>query len=353
MKNEKFKVADLVRNNIKALKPYSSARGSYSSGILLDANENAFGSVVKSMTGLNRYPDPNQGLIREKLSEFLKFPKENLIFGVGSDEIIDQIIRIFAEPGKDKAIICEPTYGMYSVACNINNVGIINSYLTNDFQLDVDDIKSKDDENVKLVFVCSPNNPTANLINRKDIENLCSSLNAVVVVDEAYIDFSEENSAIDLVLQYPNIIITRTFSKAWGMAAVRAGFAIADKTVIDYFFKIKAPYNVSKPTEKLILEALNNLEERENFIAEIINEKDFIISELGKIPQVIDILKSNANFLIFKIENATIVYQKLIEKGVIIRNRSNLPLLENSLRLTIGTREENQTFLKELKSLYE
>lgn len=346
-------VNNLARENIKKLKPYSSARGSFTSGVLLDANENPFGSAAKSNLQLNRYPDPNQKLLRKKLSEYLNFPSENLVFGVGSDEIIDQIIRIFADPGKDKAIICEPTYGMYSVACNINNVEIVASLLTNDFQINVEDVISKTDDTIKLIFLCSPNNPTANALNKDDIINLCSNVNSIVVVDEAYIEFDQTSSVLNEVMNYPNLIVTRTFSKAWGMAAVRAGYAAANKDVIEYFFKIKAPYNISKPTEELILSALQNVSAKDKFISEIQIEKEFVISELLKIDQVKKVYKSDANFLIFKIDNAGNVYKTLTEKGVIIRDRSNLPLLEDCLRLTIGTREENELFLTKLKEIYE
>lgn len=348
-----IEINNLVRENIKKLKPYSSARGSFTSGVLLDANENPFGSVVNTKMALNRYPDPNQKELRAKLSRLINIPEKNLVFGVGSDEIIDQVIRIFAEPGKDKAIICEPTYGMYSVACNINNVEIVESLLTDDFQVNVDDVISKCEDRVKLVFLCSPNNPTANTLNKNDLTRLCKSVNAMVVVDEAYIDFAENESVINEVANYPNLIISRTFSKAWGMAAVRAGYAVANENVIDYFFKIKAPYNISKPTEKLILEALVNTDKRNEFIQNLNAEKKFLIDELSTIPQVEKIYKSDANFLIFKIQNASDVYKTLTEKGVIIRDRSKLPLLENCLRLSVGTREENLLFLNKLKEIYE
>ncbi|KAB2843734.1 MAG: aminotransferase class I/II-fold pyridoxal phosphate-dependent enzyme, partial [Melioribacteraceae bacterium] len=243
-----MEIKNLVRKNILSLKPYTSARSSHLSGVLLDANENGIGSVIHDTYSLqlNRYPDPSQNEIREKLGNYLNIKKENLCFGVGSDEIIDLLIRIFCEPRIDKVMILQPTYGMYKVACAINNVETINVDLNESFQIDFGNVKEKFSNEIKIIFLCSPNNPTGNLIDQNDILKLAETYNAIIAVDEAYIDFSEENSLVKKITNYKNIVVMRTFSKAWGLAGIRCGYCIADEFIINLFMNVKATYNVNK-----------------------------------------------------------------------------------------------------------
>ncbi|MEW6701847.1 MAG: aminotransferase class I/II-fold pyridoxal phosphate-dependent enzyme, partial [Bacteroidota bacterium] len=253
-------IDSLVRKNILKLKPYTSARGDYLTGILLDANENSFGSVVEDKWNieLNRYPDPSHNSLREELSKYLKVGKENLFVGVGSDEIIDLIIRIFCEPKIDNAITLEPTYGMYKVACDVNDVPVIPVMLNKLFQLDLDEVYDAITKNTKLVFICSPNNPTGGIIDHKSILELAKNFNGIVVVDEAYIEFAEEHSLIEVVQEYSNIVVARTFSKAWGLAGVRCGYCVTSPEITRLLYKIKLPYNINKLTSQVVLNALKN-----------------------------------------------------------------------------------------------
>jgi histidinol-phosphate aminotransferase len=348
-----MEINSLVRENIKKLKPYTSARQGYLSGILLDANENSFGSVVESDLQLNRYPDPNQNILRDKLSDYLKIKKENLFVGVGSDEIIDLLVRIFCEPKIDNVIITEPTYGMYKVACDISNVETKTVPLNNEFQLDINSIKNSVDENTKLVFCCSPNNPTGNLLDKKDILETAKSINGLLIVDEAYVDFMESGSSIDLINEQNNIIVMRTFSKAWGLAGIRAGYCIADKSIIDYLFKIKSPYNLNKMTSDIILSALDNIEKKNYFIEQINQQKELLINQLKKNKYVEMIFPSDANFVLVKFKNGKYLYDELVKKGIILRDRSGQLNLQNCIRITIGNEEENNILIKELERFNE
>lgn len=348
-----MEINSLVRENIKKLKPYTSARQGYLSGILLDANENSFGSVVESDLQLNRYPDPNQNILRDKLSDYLKIKKENLFFGVGSDEIIDLLVRIFCEPKIDNVIITEPTYGMYKVACDICNVETKTVPLNNEFQLDINSIKNSVDENTKLVFCCSPNNPTGNLLDKKDILETAKSINGLLIVDEAYVDFMESGSSIDLINEQNNIVVMRTFSKAWGLAGIRAGYCIADKSIIDYLFKIKSPYNLNKMTSDIILSALDNIEKKNYFIEQINQQKELLINQLKKNKYVDKIFPSDANFVLVKFKNGKYLYDELVKKGIILRDRSGQLNLQNCIRITIGNEEENNILIKELERFNE
>lgn len=346
-------IDSLVRENIKKLKPYTSARQGYLHGILLDANENSFGSVVESELELNRYPDPNQNILREKLSSYLNVKKENLFIGVGSDEVIDLLVRIFCEPKEDNVIITEPTYGMYKVACDINNVDVKNVQLNSQFQLDVVAVQSNSNENTKLVFCCSPNNPTGNLLNKYDVLEIAKSINGLLIVDEAYIDFNEKGSVIELIIEQPNIVVMRTFSKAWGLAGIRAGYCVADKSIIDYLFKIKSPYNLNKMTADVILKALYNLSLRNSFIEKINMQKARLIEILKQLKIVEQIFPSDANFVLVKFSNGKMIYNELVKKGIILRDRSNQLNLENCIRITIGNEKENKLLFKELELLNE
>jgi histidinol-phosphate aminotransferase len=341
----------LVRTNILKLKPYTAARDNYLSGTLLDANENSLGSVIDNNLELNRYPDPAQGVIRQKLSELISVKKERLFFGVGSDEIIDLLIRIFCEPSLDNIIIPEPTYGMYKVAADINNVETIEIPLDDEFQPDIKLTMKAANENTKMIFLCSPNNPTGNVLHRERVEKILSSFNGIVVVDEAYIEFDNSYELSKLTGDYNNLVLLRTFSKAWGLAGVRCGYCIADEVIIKLLFKVKAPYNMNRLTSDAIIKAIENVGKRNEFIMILTSERKRISAELNKVPGIEKVFDSNANFILFRCRNANTVYKKMVEKGIIIRNRSNQLNLENCLRVSVGSVEENNQFLETLKEV--
>jgi histidinol-phosphate aminotransferase len=340
-------INDLVRKNIKDLKPYSSARDMYSRGILLDANENSFGSVVV-LEGetLNRYPDPHQMSMREWLGAYHGIPFQKLFFGVGSDEIIDLLIRIFCEPAKDSIMILEPTYGMYKVAADINNVRSETVLLNDNFDIDTDAVINSWNNNIKLIFLCSPNNPTANLLNITSIKELLQKTKSIIVVDEAYIDFAGDgNSCLDLIDKFPNLVILRTFSKAWGLAGIRLGYCICNEEIINYLFKIKAPYNINSLTRKAFYEAFSNSGRKDNFISSILKEKQYLIEGLKKTAGIEKLFPSDTNYILIKLKDASTIQKLLAKKGVIIRDRSSQPKLENCLRITVGTHDENRQLL--------
>lgn len=344
-------IENLIRENIKQLKPYTSARSSYLTGLLLDANENSYGSVVSiDEIELNRYPDPSHNELREKLAEYLKVDKKKIFCGVGSDEIIDLLIRIFCEPGKDKTLIFEPTYGMYKVACDINNVETGSLELTKDFQINFNEFEKTDLTSVKLIFLCSPNNPTGNLLSTNDIKKLADKFDGVVVVDQAYVDFANDE-LIDIINDYENIVLTRTFSKAWGLAGIRCGFSISNNLIVDTMMKVKAPYNLNKLTLHFALQALNNVEQRNKFVHNILSERERVFNELLQIQGVMKVYPTDANFILFRVEDADKVYKKMTDKNVIIRNRANQVNLKGCLRVTIGKPEENDKFLTTLKEV--
>ncbi len=348
-----MEINKLVRANIRKLKPYTSARDSYSDGLLLDANENSLGSVVvsDSVENLNRYPDPNQMVLRKKLSGYLNVKSEYLFAGVGSDEVIDLLIRIFCEPRIDSVVIFEPTYGMYKVACDINDVKVESFPLDENFQPDLSQLDEIKTVNPKLVFICSPNNPTGNLIDRELILKLADELNCIIVVDQAYIDFSDESNLIDEVKGRKNLVLLRTFSKAWGLAGVRFGFAIANPEIIDYLFKVKAPYNLNKLTTQVVLNAMDNLTRKREYVNQIVDERERLISELKMIKDIEKVFPSNANFILFKSDRSSEIFEQLVKKGIIIRDRGNQLNLKNCLRVTVGTKEENDLFLNALKEI--
>lgn len=346
-------IEKLVRKNILGLKPYTSARSSHLKGVLLDANENAIGSAIEDAYDLqlNRYPDPSQNSIREKLAEYLNVDKSNLVFGVGSDEIIDLLIRIFCDPGSDKVMILQPTYGMYKVACDINNVETVSVDLNKDFQIDFKNIEDNYSNKIKIIFLCSPNNPTGNLLDKNDIEKLAKKYNSIIAVDEAYIDFSEKDSLTKDAVDIKNLVVMRTFSKAWGLAGIRCGYCIADRYIIDLFMKIKAPYNINKYIFHSIENAVENKNVKDRFVEKILAEKKRTFEELGKINGVEMVYNSDANFILFKCANSKDVLNKLAEKGIIIRERSGHKYLSDCLRVTIGTEDENNLFLNSLKEM--
>jgi histidinol-phosphate aminotransferase len=347
-------ITELIRENIKKLKPYTCARDLYSKGILLDANENSIGSSVEDFESLNlnRYPDPHQEDLKELINKHLGIKKEYLFFGVGSDEIIDITVRIFCEPQKDTAIIVEPTYGMYKVACDINNVETKQALLNKNFDIDIENIASVYDDTVKVIFLCSPNNPTGNLLSRKQILEVCKRFNCIVFVDEAYIDFSGSGaSVVNDIKDYPNLIVSRTFSKAWGLAAIRLGYCVADTEIIGYYFKVKAPYNINILTRFALEKAISNFERKNNFVSLLISERARLSEELKNTAGIQNVYHSDANYLLFRCKHAKAVQHKLAELGVVVRDRSSQIMLDDCLRVSIGTQEENNEFLKQLNNV--
>jgi histidinol-phosphate aminotransferase len=338
-----FNLEKLVRKNILALQAYSSARDEYKGkgAIFLDANENPFGE-------LNRYPDPKQIELKNKLSNIKNIASENIFVGNGSDEVIDLAYRIFCEPGKDKALTFTPTYGMYDVSAGINDVELIKVPLTNDFQIDFNATENYlKDEKLKLIFICSPNNPTANNINK--IEKIIENFNGIIFIDEAYIDFSEAESFIKKIGQYPNIIISQTFSKAWGQAAIRVGTAYASKEIIALYNKVKPPYNVSKLNQDAALESLLAGDTFEKNKEMILQERKKLIASLSTFPIIKKIYPSDANFILVEVDDANKLYETLVEAKVITRNRNSV--VRNCLRITVGSVEENEKLVSALSKI--
>lgn len=340
-----FNLDKIVRSNIKKLKAYSSARDEFkgTAEVYLDANENPFGI-------LNRYPDPKQLKIKERLSEIKGVAKNQVFIGNGSDEIIDLAFRIFCEPGKDKALTFSPTYGMYDVSANINDVELIKQPLVNDFQISLNQLEPYlDMEDVKIIFICSPNNPTGNCFENESIEYILDNYNGIVIIDEAYIDFSSRESFIKKIAKYPNLIVSQTFSKAWGLAGVRVGAAYTNSAIIDLYNKVKPPYNVSTLNQEAVLIALNNLAEFEANKNNIINEKEKLTNELENIELVKKIYPSEANFILIEVTEADSIYNQLVAEKIITRNRNTQ--VNNCLRITVGSEEENVRLIKALKSI--
>ncbi|MFD1769482.1 histidinol-phosphate transaminase [Sphingobacterium suaedae] len=349
---ESFSLDALLRDNIKKLVPYSSARDEFKgeASILLDANENAFGSPYSK--NFNRYPDPLQHRVKEKLYKIKGVPAENMFLGNGSDEAIDILYRAFCEPGKDNVILVPPTYGMYEVSANINNVAYRKVNLTMDYQLDLDNIAGAIDPYTKLIFICSPNNPTGNSIRRQDIETILVNFQGIVVVDEAYINFAKQPSFSKNLAEFPNLVVLQTLSKAWGLAALRLGMAFASREIIDIFNKIKPPYNINQATQDIVLEALDNVDMVNEWIKEIVAERDKLTVSLERLPQVARVTPSDANFILVKLEEPRRLYNFLVDKGIIVRDRSKVELCEGCLRLTIGTPGENKVLLQAIHTFY-
>jgi histidinol-phosphate aminotransferase len=344
-------IESLVRENIRNLTPYRSARDDFEKGTLLDANENSYGSTVRNTLDLHRYPTPTHNGLRKKIAAFRDVDFENIFLGVGSDEPIDLLMRIFCEPGRDSIIITPPTYGMYRVAANINNVGVKEVLLSEDFQLNPDEILDASDDSTKLLFLCSPNNPTANDLKRTDLLKLVTKFPGIVVIDEAYIDFSRQESMASMIQQYPNLVVLQTLSKAFGLAGIRLGIAISNPEIIGYMLRVKAPYNINKLTAETASGAFDNPELLKHNIEAIRKERAYVAEQLSHSKEVEKVYPSNANFILFKIRHANEVYHKLAEKGIIVRYRGNEPLCEDCLRVTIGLPDENLRFLKTLKAV--
>ena len=345
-----FDLNSLVRENIKNLKPYSSARSEFSgsANVFLDANENSFGSPLTKW--YNRYPDPLQWEVKRKMAAIKKVDAENMLLGNGSDECIDLLIRAFCNPQRDNIIICPPTYGMYEVYANINDVPVKEVPLTPTYQLNLEALEEAVDAHTKIIFFCSPNNPTGNSLDREDIEMVLNNFDGIVVVDEAYINYSRQRSFATELKEYPNLVVMQTFSKAWGLAALRLGMIFASKEIVNILNKIKPPYNINQATQELALKALDNLEDVNTMIRETIRLREELVKELVATACVQTVYPSDANFLLVKVTDANAIYAFLRERGIIVRNRNNVLLCEGCLRITVGTEKENTDLISALRS---
>lgn len=345
-----FNLDSIIRPNLKAMKAYSSARDEFQEinddFIFLDANENPFNN------GLNRYPDPLQRNVKSILSKLKNVPAEQILLGNGSDEVLDLIFRAFCEPNQDNVIAISPSYGMYRVLANLNAAEYRKSLLSEaDFQPKIEDIFSKVDDNTKMIFLCSPNNPTGEIIKRESILKIVNRFNGLVIIDEAYIDFATEPSWVEEIKNYPNVIVTQTLSKAVGLAGIRLGILYASQEIVDVLNKIKPPYNINQLTQLKAIEILNDYEKVIKATNTIIQQKQALENALTEISFVEKIYPSNANFILIKVDNANKRYNQLIEKGIVIRNRNNDDLCKNCLRITVGTEVENQKLIQTFKTI--
>lgn len=343
-----FNLNNLVRENIKKLVPYSSARDEFSgeAKVFLDANENSLGSPL--LKWYNRYPDPHQQELKKAISKIKGIDAAHIFLGNGSDECIDLLYRCFCNPGKDNAIICPPTYGMYEVSANINDVEIRKAPLLENFELDLIHLENLVDENTKLIWICSPNNPTGNSFTRTDIETVLNNFNGIVVIDEAYINFSKQKSFIQELNDYPNLVVMQTFCKAWGLAGLRLGLAFASLDIIKILNKVKPPYNINQSTQDLALKAIEDMEDVNNMIVELVNMREALAEVLQQMHGVENVYHSDANFILVKIKHAKSVYDFLLTKGIVVRDRSNVKLCDDCLRITVGTEKENTLLIDAL-----
>ena len=344
-----MKIENLVRDNIKSMKPYSSARDEFkeftSNMVFLDANENPFEN------GVNRYPDPQQANVKIELSKLKEIPENQILMGNGSDEVLDLIFRAFCEPKQDNIITLPPTYGMYKVLATLNNVEEREVILTNDFQPNIKQILDAIDENSKILFLCSPNNPTGNSFSEENVEELLNKFKGLVVLDEAYIDFSSQISWLKRLSEFPNLIITQTLSKAYGMAGIRLGICYSSPEIIAVLNKIKPPYNVNKLTQQKALKRILTRNKVQKEIEIILEERKKLQHKLKSVSFIEMVYETDANFILVKVDDAGKRYKQLIEKGIVIRNRTTQPLCENTLRLTVGTNRENKLLIKALKEI--
>ena len=337
----------LIRTSIKNLKPYSSARDEYSGEamVFLDANENPFNQPY------NRYPDPLQRELKAKIAKIKDCQPEQIFLGNGSDEPIDLLFRAFCEPGQDNIVTIDPTYGMYQVAAGTNDVEIRKVKLKEDYSFSVEELLAKANSRTKLIFLCSPNNPTANLLDKSEMLKLINSFDGLVVVDEAYIDFAPGASLLPELNQYENLVILQTFSKAWGMAGIRLGMAFASTEIIRVLNKIKYPYNINMLTQQKAMELLEQEDEKNKWVDLLISEREKLVEKLKEFPFVLKVFPSDANFLLVKMHDARGIYDFLVENGIIVRDRSKVVLCEDSLRITVGKAEENEVLINKLKEL--
>ena len=375
-KIETMEINKLIRNSLRDLIPYSSARDDFegTASVFMDANESPFETNIYcdlldvslsdgqegtapakiSCMSLNRYPDPLQKDLKNKISELNSVSVNNIFMGNGSDEIIDLLLRAFCEPGKDEIIILPPTYGMYRVIADIQNVNVREVRLTGDYQPDISGISKSACLGSKLLFICSPNNPTGNIVLKEVVEELLNLFPGIIVVDEAYIDFAEDKTVLPLLRKYQNLVVLHTFSKAWGLAGIRLGVGYADQSIIEVLNRIKMPYNVNELTQRIALKALEQPMRKQIHIKTILSEKVNMVNDLKKLDLVKSVYPSDANFLLVKVRNAKLVYKYLVENGIVVRDRSDIPGCEECLRITVGTHMENQKlliFLKEIANL--
>lgn len=344
-----FNLEAMIRKNVRDMRSYSSARDEFTSTneqlIFLDANENPF------ETGVNRYPDPRQFSLKQVLSKQKMVAEDSILIGNGSDEVLDLIFRAFCEPKEDTIITLPPTYGMYSVLAQLNAVENKEVTLTADFQLNVDEILNQVTKQTKIIFLCSPNNPTGNSFSNESIEKIVKSFQGFVVIDEAYIDFSTQESWLNQLENYPNLIITQTLSKAYGLAGIRIGVLYASPEIIAILNKIKPPYNINSLSQKQAIASLIQSDKLKNDLHALLGLRTIVQEELAKLPFVEKVYATDANFFLIRVDDANLRYQQLLSKGIVVRNRSNQPLCENCLRITIGTRKENEQLLTILKQL--
>lgn len=340
-------IRQLLRPNIANLMPYSSARDEFSgsASVFLDANENPF------ETGYNRYPDPYQQTLKKKIGEVKQVKPELIFLGNGSDEPIDLLFRAFCNPGIDNVVAIEPSYGMYTVSADINDIEVRKVKLTADFEMEAEKVLAACDDKTKLIFLCSPNNPSANLLDKAEMLKIINGFAGLVIVDEAYIDFAPGATLMADLEKYPNLVILQTFSKAWGLAGIRLGMAFTNKEVIAVLNKIKYPYNINALTQQRALEALEQAEQKDKWVATIMNERKKLTEALKKFPFVTKIYPSDANFLLVKMDGAREKFEYLMNEGVIVRDRSKVTLCEGSLRITVGSEEENKILIEKLKNL--
>lgn len=345
-----FNLNDLVRDNIKRLVPYSSARDEFKgeANIFLDANENSLGSPLTKW--YNRYPDPLQMKVKEKLGPIKGVPPQNIFLGNGSDECIDLLIRAFCEPGVDNIIICPPTYGMYEVSANINDALIKKVPLTPDFQLNLEALANAIDGQTKIIFLCSPNNPTGNSLRREDVEALLANYWGIVVIDEAYINFARTKSFVQELQEFPNLVVMQTLSKAWGLAALRLGMAFASEQIIGILNRIKPPYNINQASQELAITALDRIDEVNGMIREIVSERHQLEKQLPLLSVVRKVHPSDANFLLVQVTEPVKIYKYLLDRGIVVRDRSKVELCEGCLRITVGTPAENKLLIDALSN---
>lgn len=344
-----FDLNQILRENIKRLIPYSSARDEFKgeASVYLDANENSFGSPLP--VRYNRYPDPRQTLLKEKISGIKGLPVNKIFLGNGSDECIDIVIRACCDPGKDNILICPPTYGMYEVSAHVNDVELKKVKMTPEFQLDLEGIERALDGHTKLIFLCSPNNPTGNSLHREDVETLVNGFGGLVVIDEAYINFARQRSFIQELDDYPNLVVLQTLSKAWGLAALRIGMAFSSPELTGVFTRIKPPYNIGQASQELALKALEQIDQVNEWTHEIVREREQLKTELVKLPCVEQVFPSDANFLLVRTIAPVQLYQYLVKLGIIVRDRSKVELCEGCLRITVGKPDENVQLIGALK----
>ncbi|MFM7838132.1 MAG: histidinol-phosphate transaminase, partial [Chitinophagaceae bacterium] len=343
-----FDLQQLVRPNIEKLVPYSSARDEFSgeARVFLDANENSLGSPVRPF--YNRYPDPHQKKLKQQLQAIKGIPEKNIFLGNGSDECIDILLRCFCEPGLDNVIVCPPTYGMYEVSAQINNVQVVQVPLTPQFQLDLPGLEAAISGNTKMIFLCSPNNPTGNSLDLQDILVLLNNYFGLVVLDEAYINFSRQRSLIPELTEYPNLVILQTLSKAWGLAALRIGMTFCSESIVAILNKVKPPYNIGQASQEIAGQALQQTQAVNETIREIIRERERLEQVLSTLPVVVKVFPSDANFLLVKVTQPQAIYQQLLREGIVVRDRSKAVHCEGCLRITVGAREENDLLVAAL-----